>query len=130
MRRGLVVVCFLMLLGRAGQAQEALETQYVPVEPYIITNFIKKNGKIGFINVTPTLVVKGPEDAAAAEDNMPLVQDYLTSFLGRQPAEVITDVSKIPQLRKEATAGLQKVFQEELGRPVVVDVLFSKFVWQ
>jgi len=123
----------MLLLPPAGAAEGGTTvagSQYVPVEPYILTNFVKKNGGIGFLNVLPELVVTDDDDATLAKDNMPLVKDYLIMLFSEQDSSVLTNFTKLPQLRAKATAGLQALFKKTTGRTVVKDVLFSKYVWQ
>ncbi|HFB66446.1 MAG TPA: hypothetical protein ENJ60_12990, partial [Aeromonadales bacterium] len=40
----------------AEEVDPGKETVYVMVEPYLITNFVKKNGRLGFLNTLPRII--------------------------------------------------------------------------
>ncbi len=103
------------------------ETVYVAIEPYLITNFTKKNGRLGYLNTLPRIVtIKANEKLV--DDNMPLIKDFLVEFLGAQPEEKLKDVRQRAALQKEAIQGLRKLFKEEVGKPVVDGLIFKKFL--
>jgi len=103
------------------------ETVYVTIEPYLITNFVKKNGRLGFLNSLPRIVTT-KENEALVELHMPLIKDYMVELLSSMTEEKLTDTTQRASIQKEVTAGLQKLFQEEVGKKVVDGILFKKFL--
>ncbi len=111
----------------AAEENPAAETVYITIEPYLITNFVKKNGRLGFLNSLPRIVTT-KENEALVDLHMPMIKDYMIELLSSMPEEKLTDTSQRPSIQKEATAGLQKLFKEEVGKTVVEGVLFKKFL--
>ncbi len=132
----LLTVYWLALAGilyqatlQAAEAETELgtETVYVMIEPYLVTNFTKKNGRLGYINTLPRIITT-KADEAIVENHMPMIKAYLVELLGAMSEEKLTDNMQRPQIQKEATEGLQKLFKEEVGKTVVKGVLFKKFL--
>ncbi len=122
---------FWLLVALAVYAEGPPQKQFVTLEPYVITNYVKPTGRLGFVNAEVVLVVLGAEDQAALEENLPLVEDYVTQVLSAAPEETLRDVKKRNgELRQSVLSGLQKLLAEEVGRPLVQDVLFTKFLVQ
>jgi len=111
----------------AAEEDPRKETVYITIEPYLITNFVKKNGRLGFLNSLPRIVTT-KEDEPFVELHMPMIKDYMVELLSAMTEEKLTDTSKRAAIQKEATAGLQKLFQEEVGKKVVDGILFKKFL--
>ncbi len=111
----------------AAEENPGAETVYITIEPYLITNFVKKNGRLGFLNSLPRIVTT-KENEALVDLHMPMIKDYMVELLSSMPEEKLTDTSQRPSIQKEATAGLQKLFKEEVGKKVVDGVLFKKFL--
>lgn len=109
------------------EAELGTETVYVMIEPYLVTNFTKKNGRLGYINTLPRIITT-KADEAIVENHMPMIKAYLVELLGAMLEEKLTDNMQRPQIQKEATEGLQKLFKEEVGKTVVTGVLFKKFL--
>jgi flagellar FliL protein len=111
----------------AAEQEAGKETVYVTIEPYLITNFVKKNGRLGFLNSLPRIVTT-KEDEALVDLHMPLIKNYMVEFLSAIPEEKLTDPAQRAAIQKEATAGLQKIFEDETGKKVVNGILFKKFL--
>ncbi len=106
------------------------EITYIRIEPFIITNYPKKNGRYGFINVEPSLIVDSKEAVLQVQDHMPMIKDFFIFLFGSYDEDTITDYTQRDQIRKQATDGLKKRFTEEVGKPIVKDVIFVKYITQ
>jgi len=106
------------------------EITYIRIEPFIITNYPKKNGRYGFINVEPSLIVDSKEAILQVQDHMPMIKDFFIFLFGSYDEDTITDYTQRDQIRKQATDGLKKRFTEEVGKPIVKDVIFVKYITQ
>ena len=104
--------------------------KFVPIEPIIITNYLKKSPKkTGFIQLKAQLIVKETLDAEKLEKHMPLVRDYIVEYLNFSKEDFIKDVSKRKELRAALTLGLQKLLTEEAGEPLVEEFVITQFMW-
>ncbi len=111
----------------AEEADPGKETVYVMVEPYLITNYIKKNGRLGYLNTLPRIITTKANETLV-DDNIPLIKDFLVEYLGSIPEEKLKDIKQRATIQKEATQGIQKLFKEEVGKPVVDGLIFKKFL--
>ncbi|HFB66044.1 MAG TPA: hypothetical protein ENJ60_10960, partial [Aeromonadales bacterium] len=111
----------------AEEVDPGKETVYVMVEPYLITNFVKKNGRLGFLNTLPRIITT-KANKALVDDNMPLIKDFLVEYLGSLPEEKLRDIKQRSVIQKEAMQGIQKLFKEEVGKPVITGLIFKKFL--
>ncbi len=111
----------------AEEVDPGKETVYVMVEPYLITNFVKKNGRLGFLNTLPRIITTKANEALV-DDNMPLIKDFLVEYLGSLPEEKLRDIKQRSVIQKEAMQGIQKLFKEEVGKPVITGLIFKKFL--
>ena len=110
--------------------EELMELEYIPIEPVIVTNYQKKSmKKPGFIQLKAQLSVRGKESADVLLAHMPLARDYIIDFLSFTNEEVIKDASQRNQLRLSLTEGLQEMFTEQLGAPLVEELVITHFMW-
>jgi len=134
-KKNLLAVMILSIVlsavfGQTAQAAESnpgAETVYVTIEPYLTTNFVKKNGRLSFLSTIPRIVTS-KDDEALVDRYMPMIKDFMVEYLSALPEEMITNPSQRPKIQKENTAGLQKLFEQEVGKKVVTGVLFKKFL--
>ncbi len=104
--------------------------EYVPIEPVIVTNYQKKSmKKPGFIQLKAQLSVRGTESVDVLSAHMPLVRDYIIEFLSFTSEQVIKDASQRNQLRLSLTKGIQDMFTEQLGAPLVEELVITHFMW-
>lgn len=111
----------------AEESDPEKETVYVLVEPYLITNFIKKNGRLGYLNTLPRIVTTKANEALV-DQNMPLIKDFLVEYLGSLSESKLRDIKQRTVIQKEAMQGIQKLFKEEVGKTVVTGLIFKKFL--
>ncbi len=109
---------------------ELPELEYIPIEPVIVTNYQKKSmKKPGFIQLKAQLSVRGKESADLLAAHMPLVRDYIIDFLSFTNEKVIKDASQRNQLRLSLAKGIQDMFTEQLGAPLVEELVITHFMW-
>lgn len=108
--------------------EELLE--FVPIEPIIITNYLKKSSKKpGFIQLKAQLIVKEKLSVEKLEKHMPLVRDYIVEYLNFSKEDFIKDVSKRKELRTALTVGIQELLTEQIGEPLVEEFVITQFMW-
>jgi len=114
----------------SNQSKPPEETFYIQVEPFIVTNYLKKDGRFGFINVEPSIVVKGQEAKTLVNDNMPMIMDSIIFLLSSYDEATLTDFTQRDNIRNQAKQNLQALFTKEVGKPIVDNVLFIKYITQ
>jgi len=110
--------------------EELAELEYLPIEPVIITNYIKKRArKPGFVQVKAQLTTRGSESVDLVMMHMPLIRDFIIEYLSFTNEKDIKDVSYRNQLKKELTSGIQKLLTEHVGAPLIEDLVITHFMW-
>ena len=124
----LSLIILLSLNNHRSFADEDLE--YVPVEPFIVTNYLKKSArKPGFVQLKAQLTVRGKIATEMVTKHMPLVRDFIITFLSFTEEAVIKDPAQRNRLRATLTKGLQKMLTEEVGNPLIEDFVITHFMW-
>jgi len=130
--------CYLALLlaGAAGawasspKQEPEPASEYLDIKPALIANY-GGPGPIHFLKAEISLRIgKDPGANKKVAHHMPRIRHELVMLLSSQNEEAITSMEGKEQLRNDALAALQKIFQEESGRPLVEDLLFTNFVVQ
>ncbi|MCP3674182.1 MAG: hypothetical protein GY829_06890 [Gammaproteobacteria bacterium] len=104
--------------------------EYIPIEPVIVTNYQKKSmKKPGFIQLKAQLSVRGKESADVIVAHMPLIRDHIIDFLSFTNEKTIKDASHRNQLRESLTKGIQDMLTEQLGAPLVEELIITHFMW-
>ncbi|MDB6062614.1 MAG: flagellar basal body-associated protein FliL-like protein [Verrucomicrobiaceae bacterium] len=134
----LFIASFFLALGAQANSEEKKEgegaatssSEYLDIKPALITNY-GGPGPIHFIKVEIALRVgKDPEAGLKVAHHMPHIRHELVMLFSRQTEDSIGTMEGKEQLRKDALAAVQKVVQEEEGKPIVEDLLFNNFIVQ
>jgi len=127
-RQLLVVVLFAGHTMAA--AEEGQTVRYVSIDPIIVTNYQTKSlKKLGFIQLSAQLSVLTTDSEVKLLHHMPLVRDYIVEFLNFTDAEFIKDVKKRKQFRKKIAAGIQKMLTDEIGEPLIEELIITRYMW-
>jgi flagellar FliL protein len=112
------------------KAAAAATGEYLDLKPAIITNF-GGVGPIHFLKAEIALRVgKNPESGASVQHHIPQIRHTLVMLLSRQTDETLSTMQGKEQIRQEALAAVQKVLQDEEGKPMVEDLLFNNLIVQ
>lgn len=106
------------------------EYQYYPIEPDIITNYIKPGKRIGFVRLTIELMVKSKGNYRLLETNDPLVRDKIITILGEQNEKKVKSALDRETLRQRCLDEVNGVLFAETGKKPVEDLLFTKYLYQ
>ncbi len=105
-------------------------SEYLDVKPAIITNF-GGVGPVHFVKAEIAFRVgKNPENGLAVQHHMPQIRHTLVMLIARQTDETLSTMQGKEQIRQDALAAVQKVLQDEEGKPLVEDVLFNNLIIQ
>ena len=146
----LIVVALLLAIGvsvgatwyfmHSAQSKPAsAETQTAPVgkqpaifesmAPAFVANF-NQNGRQRYMQVSITMLGRNQADLDALKVHMPVIRNNLVMLFSGQDFATLASPVGQEMLRQKATASVQEVAQKELGKVVVVQLLFTNFVLQ
>lgn len=115
--------------GASGGATDPDGVQYVDIRPAFITNF-GDYSQSSYLKAEVTLRVKGLEHMELAQYHEAAIKNAILLVLGEQTEESITSAAGKENMRKKALKNIQKVLQEEEGKAIVEDLLFTALVIQ
>jgi flagellar FliL protein len=124
--------CGLAFGSEGGGEQKAATStgEYLDLKPAIITNF-GGIGPIHFLKAEISLRVgKNPENNIAVQHHLPQIRHTLVMLLARQTDQTLSTMQGKEQIRQDALVAVQKIMQEEEGKPLVEDVLFNNLIIQ
>jgi flagellar FliL protein len=102
---------------------------YYPLKPTIIVNF-NARGKQRFLQADVSLMVRDEDVVATIEEHSVMLQHgLLMLFSGQDYGELQTAEGK-ELLRQMALGEMQRLLEQEIGKPGVEQVLFTSFVMQ
>lgn len=105
--------------------------KYFELYPRLITNYAKSGDKLGYFQVGIQLKVQGSANVELLKTHLPLLQDTVLWLMRSQTEETIKNLQNRETLRLETLKQLQeKVEAETKKKDVIVDVLFTQYMWQ
>lgn len=127
-----VSACMLLLLV-AFNVQSADEISeeyaYYGFEPEIVTNYISNRKKLGFVRISVELMVKNPADLVSIEHHDPLLRAAIVEILGNQAEDKVKSLSGRDEIRRECYEMVNRLLEKETGRSLVVNLLFTKYLY-
>ena len=126
-----VLVSAQVVAGGGTKDADPEGVKYLELYPNLVTNYPRTDGKTGFLSVGIQLKIQGAVNLDAVQKHTPLLQDALVWFLRSQTEETIKGAEKREDLRKEMLTLLDGKLKEETTQEgLVLDVLFTKYIWQ
>jgi len=108
---------------------ESKNIGYFGFEPDIITNYVSNKRNIGFIRITAELMINDVANVAIIEHHSPLLRDAIIDVLIRQPEQKIKSMTGREEIRLMILDRLRELMEKETGRPLVKDILFTKYLY-
>ena len=105
------------------------EYAYYGFEPEIVTNYISNRKKLGFVSISVELMVKAPEDLIALEHHDPLLRSAIVEILGNQSEDKIKSLTGREEIRRECYDTVNRLLEVETGKTPVVNLLFTKYLY-
>lgn len=116
--------------GEGGEGGKAGASEYIAISPAFVANY-GGGGVIHYLKADVALRVPGgPAVQEAVIHHLPYVRHVLVMLLSDQTEETLATMEGKEKLRLDALAAVQKVMQEEEGKPLVEDLLFNSFIVQ
>ena len=105
------------------------EYAYYGFEPEIVTNYISNRKKLGFVKISVELMVKDPEDLIIIERHNPLLRAAIIEVLGNQSEEKIKSLTGREEIRRECFDMVNNLITQEAGKPLIVNLLFTSYLY-
>ncbi|WP_198781564.1 flagellar basal body-associated protein FliL [Shewanella putrefaciens] len=105
------------------------EYAYYGFEPEIVTNYISNRKKLGFVKISVELMVKDPEDLIIIERHDPLLRAAIIEVLGNQSEEKIKSLTGREEIRRECFDMVNNLITAEAGKPLIVNLLFTSYLY-
>jgi len=102
---------------------------YYPLKPEYLLN-IDARGRRRYLKLEITVMTREDDVIGAIETHRATVDNTVNLIAGGQIFEEIQTVEGKEFLRLQLTQELQAVFQKEIGKPGIEQVLFTNFVMQ
>ncbi|AAN53219.1 MULTISPECIES: flagellar basal body-associated protein FliL [Shewanella] len=111
------------------EAAPAAEYAYYGFEPEIVTNYISNRKKLGFVKISVELMVKSPDDLVIVERHDPLLRAAIIEVLGNQAEEKVKSLTGREEIRRECFDMVNNLLTKEAGKPLVVNLLFTSYLY-
>lgn len=127
--RALLLSMAFALPLQAQEAASAPAAQYVELRPSFVGT-IGPGPRIQYMKVDVALRANDPGAVERIQYHDPLIRNALVSLFGRQTAEGLATLEGKERLKVEALEKVRSVLEEEEGKPLVDDLLFTNLVTQ
>lgn len=116
---------------QAAQNPEAVDQRaiYYPLGQNFTMNYDVR-GRQRYLQVQVTLMLRDSAAVQSIELHQPSIRNTLVGLFSGQVFEDLQTPEGRELLRQDALRGVQSVLEQEIGRPVVEQVLFTHFVMQ
>jgi flagellar basal body-associated protein FliL len=112
-----------------GKKDEPVLTTYLPLDPPFVVNF-ESTQETRFLQVSMEVMAHDPQAIEDAKKHMPAIRNSLVLLLSSQNQKTLITLEGKEKVRAEALAAIQKILQEQTGKPGVEAVYFTGFVMQ
>ncbi|MGI2873915.1 flagellar basal body-associated protein FliL [Vibrio fluvialis] len=126
----MLAVSLLIPFVVSANEEDAPKLAYFTLEPDLTTNFYTKGKKLGYIQVRIDIMVANSVDLPLVERHQPLIRDAVVELLGKQTEDTIKSLAGREDLRKTLVEQLNNILLPETGRPLIADLLFTKYIYQ
>ncbi len=116
--------------GAEGGGPPALKPAiYYPLKPPILVSFDGR-GRQRLLQAEITLLTRDNDVVAAIETHMPMIRNALVLLIGGRTYEEVQTAEGKELLRVECLQELQRLLEQEIGKPGVEQVLFTGLIVQ
>ncbi|MGL5652873.1 MAG: flagellar basal body-associated FliL family protein, partial [Vibrio sp.] len=82
------------------------------------------------IQVRIDIMVANAADLPIIDRHQPLIRDAVVELLGKQTEDTIKSLAGREDLRKSLVGRLNNILLPEVGRTIIADLLFTKYIYQ
>lgn len=128
----LVLVCAFSHTSVGKETATAAKITYFTLKPEIVTNYISKGNKLGFLSVSIDLMLANSADLAIVEYHQPLIRDTIITALSRESEQRIKSLAGRELIRQDCMNKVNKVLISEvdIDENIVTELLFTKYLYQ
>ena len=120
-----------MFAGGGAKDADPEGVKYLELFPNLVTNYQRSDNKVGFLSVGIQLKIQGAINLEAVKKHTPLLQDTVVWLMRSQTEDTIKSVEQREALRQETLKQLSEKIQAETQQEgLILDVLFTKYIWQ
>ncbi|KAA8710558.1 MULTISPECIES: flagellar basal body-associated protein FliL [Pseudomonas syringae group] len=131
-------ILILLALSLPAMAQEEAKEEggppkasYVSLTPPFVGNYALDGGpKLRVYKADIALRVTGADAEAAVKRHDALIRNQLVALFTQQTVDSMSSAEAKENIRQEALKQVQRVMNDEEGKPVVEDLLFNNFIVQ
>lgn len=102
---------------------------YYPLNPPLVVNF-NARGRQRLLQLEITLMLRDGTVINTIELHQPMIRNALVLLIGGHTYEELQTAEGKELLRQKALQEIQRLLEQEIGRPGVEQVLFTNFVMQ
>ena len=121
---------FPILAVEGAASENGIDYQYYPLEPDIITNYVKSGKRIGYVRISAELLVNSSTNFETVGRHSPLIRDRIITILGEQNEKEIKSFSEREAIRLRCLLEINEVIAAVNGTRPVQDLHFTKFLYQ
>ncbi|PCC99349.1 flagellar basal body-associated FliL family protein [Halopseudomonas pelagia] len=125
----LLLSAVVALPAQANEEAAPAGPQYVEMKPSFVGT-IGPGPRIQYMKVDVALRANDPTAVERIQYHDPLIRNALVSLFGRQTPEELATLEGKEQLKQQALEAVRAVLEEEEGKPLVDDLLFTNLVTQ
>jgi len=112
-----------------GKKDEPVTTTYLPLDPPFVVNF-ESTQEARFLQVSMEVMAHEPSAIEDVKKHMPAIRNSLVLLLSSQNQKTLITLEGKEKVRAAALTAIQKILQEQTGKPGVEAVYFTGFVMQ
>jgi Flagellar basal body-associated protein len=102
---------------------------YYPLKPALMVNFTVR-GRQRFLQAELTLMTRDGSVISAVELHQSMIRNSLIMLIGGKSFEDLQTAEGKELLRQDCLQEIQRLLQQEIGKPGIEQVLFTDFVMQ
>lgn len=102
---------------------------YFPLKPAILVNFNVK-GRQRFLQAELTVMTRDESIIGPIELHMPMIRNALILLIGGQVFAELQTAEGKELLRQQCLQEVQRLLEQETGKPGIEQILFSNFILQ
>lgn len=102
---------------------------YYPIKPAVTVNFSVK-GRQRYLQAELTLMTREDDVISSIELHMPMIRNAMVLLIGGQDYYELQTAEGKELLRQACLQEIQRLLEQEIGKPGIEQVLFTNFVMQ
>ena len=103
---------------------------YHTLTPELVTNYPTTGKRLGYVRLTISLMYEENDDEAILMEHTALIRDILIQTIGQQSQETIRMTHRREEWRQKALQNIQNQLTQLTGKQRVLDLLFTKYLYQ